>query len=831
MMIPEMLARLTLGPVELFFDAVCSLSERLTGSPGLSLLCLGLAVGLLLRPLCRKRAPADAGDPESVFRRVMRPLMQAGSIAASVRFFSSLKALRGVSFGLLGDLGQPDGLLGAGAEIHLLPVLAAAAFLASEMIRLHGESLPRRLLSGGFTALFAALLNDRPSGLALFWLAAGMVTLLCRWADIGARPMKLNSRQAKTDRGNRILLGLCFLYMAILTGLLIPSEILKASPAEFVDAHYYRDPAQYLVSSSLLAAGTFLLWGGGYGLLLSPKGRKHFVLGAGILAAVSAVDYMFFGKDYGFISSALQFEASISNHTGNVLINAGAVLLTAGAVWLVRNKKPVILRIVCLYGCAALTVMSVTNISSMEAEAKQVKAVTARISTEKPSFRLSRKGKNVVVIMLDRAISGFVPFIMNEKPELLRQFDGFTWYPNTLSYGYHTNIASPPLFGGYEYTPDGMEARSGLTLKEKHNEALKVMPLNFLRSGFEVTVCDAPYANYQWIPDLSIYDDTPEIRTFNTIGMFDEYREQILANLDRNRNRNLYFYSLFRSAPLLLQETLYDRGRYLEMDAGADATEGSELIGISPDFLSSYMVMKNLGTMTEVTEEGPDAFLMLTNEMTHEAVELQEPDYVPRNDADNTVWDAEHGIRRTADGRELDLPGSKELVRTHYHVDMAAFIQLGNWFDELRAQGVWDNTRIILVSDHGCYLGLFGTDLTARDPQAAGAGYIPEEWSDTMCYNPLLMVKDFGTAGFTTDNSFMTNADTPSLAFEGVVDSPVNPFTGKPVTTGAKQDPEQHVVESDWHIVLNCGNTFSNPLRITLRNQDIFRPENWSVAH
>ena len=59
----------------------------------------------------------------------------------------------------------------------------------------------------------------------------------------------------------------------------------------------------------------------------------------------------------------------------------------------------------------------------------------------------------------------------------------------------------------------------------------------------------------------------------------------------------------------------------------------------------------------------------------------------------------------------------------------------------------------------------------------------------------------------------------------------MNPFTGKPVTTGAKQDPEQHVVESDWHIVLNCGNTFSNPLRITLRNQDIFRPENWSVAH
>ena len=46
-----------------------------------------------------------------------------------------------------------------------------------------------------------------------------------------------------------------------------------------------------------------------------------------------------------------------------------------------------------------------------------------------------------------------------------------------------------------------------------------------LNAGYEVTVCDAPYANYQWIPDLSIYDDTPEIRTYNTIGMFDDSPE------------------------------------------------------------------------------------------------------------------------------------------------------------------------------------------------------------------------------------------------------------------------------------------------------------------
>ena len=36
---------------------------------------------------------------------------------------------------------------------------------------------------------------------------------------------------------------------------------------------------------------------------------------------------------------------------------------------------------------------------------------------------------------------------------------------------------------------------------------------------------------------------------------------------------------------------------------------------------------------------------------------------------------------------------------THYQVNMAAFLKLGEWFDYLRENGVYDNTRIIIVSD------------------------------------------------------------------------------------------------------------------------------------
>ena len=773
MSIGTILGTLTVKPVELLLDVVCSLLTRFSVSPGAAILCMSLLFCLIATPLRPKQKPDSRKD---WIRIGLVLLLQVPVLLASIYWFRDLRAFRGVSFGPIGDLGRDNGLI---------------------------------LFWGGY-AVFAVL------------------RFLTGW---GYTPMELNAKQQKTNRNNIILLCLSCVYMALLTGLLIPSALIGASPAEFVDAHYYHNPAQYLLSSALLAAGTFVFWGILYGMLLSPKARKRFTLFMAICAASAAVNYMFFGKDYGFISSALQYETAITNRLEKTLLNTGCVLAAVGAVvLLLRKKRSLILRIMCLYGCVALTVMSVINIAGLERKAGEIRDISGRIKAEDVSFRLDREGRNVVVIMVDRAISGFVPYMINEKPELKEQFDGFTYYPNTLSYGYHTNIASPALFGGYEYTPDGLEERDELSLKDKQNEALKIMPVNFMNAGYEVTVCDAPYANYQWISDMSIYEEYPEIRTYNTIVMFDEYKVQMLENLDRNRNRNIFFYSLFRSAPLLFQETLYDQGRYLEMDVKADKGAGSELIGVSPDFLNNYMVMKNLNTMTRVTDEGTNTFLMLTNEMTHDVIELQEPDYTPTNSVDNTAYETEHGIRRTEDGKEMDLANADEIVRIHYQSDMAAFIQLGKWFDELRAQGVYDNTRIIVVSDHGCYLGLTGIDLRDRLTNEGTAGrYLADEWADTTCYNPLLMVKDFGAQGFTTDTTFMTNAETPALAFADTVENPVNPFTGKAVSSEAQTIPEHHIVESDWHIVTNCGNTFSDPLKITFRNGDVFNAENWSV--
>ena len=151
---------------------------------------------------------------------------------------------------------------------------------------------------------------------------------------------------------------------------------------------------------------------------------------------------------------------------------------------------------------------------------------------------------------------------------------------------------------------------------------------------------------------------------------------------------------------------------------------------------------------------------------------------------------------------------------------MTAFILLGRWLDFLRENGVYDNTRIILVADHGRDLRLLGM-------QPFGIS----QWKDIMMYNPLLMVKDFGETGpIKTDNTFMTNADTPLLAFKGLVENPVNPFLGnKPITDEGKHTPTHHLMETDWDTELNHGYTFADPMYITLEGDNVLDMSKYSL--
>ncbi|MBQ9626057.1 MAG: hypothetical protein IJR40_02670, partial [Treponema sp.] len=102
--------------------------------------------------------------------------------------------------------------------------------------------------------------------------------------------------------------------------------------------------------------------------------------------------------------------------------------------------------------------------------------------------------------------------------------------------------------------------------------------------------------------------------------------------------------------------------------------------------------------------------------------------------------------------------------------------------------GVYDNTRIIIASDHGgfAYEDCMEAD-EELDARIRGTSY----WGRGH-YHPLLLFKDFNAKGpMKKSDDFMTNADAPSLLLKDLVEKPTNPFTHKEIpldTRGLKKD-------------------------------------------
>ena len=208
------------------------------------------------------------------------------------------------------------------------------------------------------------------------------------------------------------------------------------------------------------------------------------------------------------------FDNGLSFSIKQQVINLIVLVAVSLPIVLIIGKKPVYGRFFYLIMTVAVLGYAVVSCVTMDVPEPQ------KEEEIKPIFNMNKNGKNVVVLMLDRAISGYIPFIMNEKPELAEAYSDFIYYPNTLSFGTHTNLGAPALFGGYEYTPLEMNRRDSEKLVDKHDEALLVLPVLFRDNGYEVTVCDPSWAGYHFIPDLSIYSEYPGIKAYNLSGKY-----------------------------------------------------------------------------------------------------------------------------------------------------------------------------------------------------------------------------------------------------------------------------------------------------------------------
>ncbi len=834
-------------PLVLLIEFIFTIMSRWCGNYGVAIIMVSVVVNLLILPLYKRSDAMQeqerqkqkemehwvkhirktfSGDerfmmlstyyrqmdyqPLNAIRGSLSLLLQIPFFIAAYHYLTHAN-LQGASFLFLHNLGEADRLLKFGdLSLNLMPILMTLINFVSSFIYTRGFSLKDKLQPIVLASIFLVVLYQSPSGLVLYWTMNNLFSLLKNVVMKLIEPVlrkgkkKAAVKEEKKTSLKSFLLGAILL--TVLTGLVIPVSVVSASPAEFISLNAYRSPLVFVWLTLCVAAGVFLVWGGILYYVSQPSAKVLFERIFCILGIVGLADYMLFGNRTGTVSPLLTYHEGLSVNYKIGLLSLFIAVSLAVIVWFFWKYQRLWQTLIAILAISLLG-LGCWDVVSAHRELEEmdyIKSISEDDSATEvsPILTLSKTGKNVVVFMLDRAISDYFPYIMAEKPELAKQYAGFTYYPNTISFGQYTIYASAAIFGGYEYTPAAMNARSDVPAVEKQNEALKVLPVLFNELGYDVTICDPPLAGYREIPDLSIYEDYPEIDTHVTMGAYLGDDEKYVKRIQDSQERNFFFYSIMKAAPVLFQRFIYDEGVYFE--AAKNNTQ-------SPAFMESYSVLANLPALTDIREDSKGGFVMIDNEAPHEPCLLQMPDYVPADSVNNGAY--EDSERFTLDGRTMKMDNSYQLE--HYHVNMASYLQIGKWLDYLKERGVYDNTRIIIVADHGRTLGQFEDLLVSEELDVQG-------------YHPVLLVKDFGEGEFNTSEEFMTNADVPAIALEGLVEQPVNPFTGTPITNEAKKDGNLLITTAEL-FDQNPEYTLDtdDAAWYTITGEDIFDKNNW----
>ena len=461
-----------------------------------------------------------------VFKESVSLLLQIPFFMAAYRFLSHLEILRGVSFGPISDLGAPDHMWEVfGFGINVLPILMTLINVVSGIIYTKGMPLKSKIQLYGIAAVFLVLLYDSPSGLVFYWTLNNLfscaknvfyklkkpgLVLSVLFAVIGvfaavwlntvyytpytSRRIRLTAialalviplivvlwkqkkgpsakeirlpDYSKTDSTMFIMSGL---FMSVLTGVLIPSAIVKISPSEFMDLMNLKNPLVYIGHSFLIAAGYFLVWGGIFFSLVNKTAKVIMSRVWMILCPASLISYMFFGNDLGDISVNFVYFQPFEFSPSQKAVNLAVVTVAVIAFAVLAYFKPKITNELIMALAAVSLIMSIINMIPIN---KAYRDNMRMVQSEYPRITLSSQGQNVMVIMLDRAPGYLMPIVFEELPYLYDQFDGFTYYPNTLSFGNRTKFGAPALFGGYDYTPAAINADTSRTLVQTQNEAL-----------------------------------------------------------------------------------------------------------------------------------------------------------------------------------------------------------------------------------------------------------------------------------------------------------------------------------------------------------------------
>lgn len=559
---------------------------------------------------------------------------------------------------------------------------------------------------------------------------------------------------------NKLLVLSCSI-ISLLSGLFIPTSLIGASPQEFLNPFYL------ILNDLSMSIGLFFFYPLFIYLLFSENIKNYLALLFIFLVFIVLINTFVMAGNYININSDFIFDDSlllISSFKDVLLMSALFIFSACVLIFIFKKKKNTILINIYFIILIVFIFTSAFNIHTIIKSHSNIVKNNSNLDDNPKIFNLSKTGDNIFIFILDRAINSYWMDALERYPDYKEKLDGFVIYPNTISFSMRT-ITIASLYGGYDYLPYELSTNSNYIIKEKHNESLLMIPMSLERYGYKSFVLDPAYADFQDVPDLSIFDNYSNIKAYNN-NAIENYSisKYVDTNFnDYNKIKQKYRiirFSLFRMMPINLRYNFYYKGTWFYDSFNFNSS------------MYNYSILSSIKDLVNIDEHG-NYYNILHNMMTHEPY-FFDYDYLPHSETKNVK------------DEDLLIYKNERSVR-HFYANVASINILIDFIKFLKDNEVYDNTKIIVVSDHG-YYGINTTVLTNNNLNFLSY------------YNALLMYKDFNNKGdIKIDTNFMTIADTPYLAVKHIPNIK-NIFNDKIITNDYKTNGSYIVNMYTWEI-------------------------------
>ncbi len=351
----------------------------------------------------------------------------------------------------------------------------------------------------------------------------------------------------------------------------------------------------------------------------------------------------------------------------------------------------------------------------------------------------SKTHTNVIVFLLDGFQGWYIKDILKEDTLLKNQLNGFVYYPNTVSISNFTHSSLPSIMNGYDYKVANLEADSTHTIEEKITQAC------------EVYINKVHQQNYNFISS-KMHHSAIDVNRFD--AYIPPWEDKWNTLLKLKKGEEMWYYRLYENAllysvPLALKPLIYNDSKWIvnSFEESKDKTQSNSL-SQKYNFLRVLPLISN-------TNAQKGSFIYFHSMTPH----------IP--------W------------HKINDKGEFIQNITPYENNKWVLQKIGEWIQWMKENEVYDNTKIILVSDHGVSWDIYDGEMHIDtilpfDKSNPTKLTIKEFWR----LNPLLMVKDTNQRiPLRQEHQLMCNADASIIAFNPNYKEIIDSLKGRSIPT------------------------------------------------